>query len=44
MSNTSAKQRYTQLTSWLETFKQRQVNTRKPKRQSRLEYYDKKGA
>jgi len=43
MSKTSAKQRYTQFMSWLETFKKQTGNTRKPKRESRLEYYSKKG-
>ena len=43
MSKTSAKQRYTQLTEWLSTFKSRTVKTRKPKQQSRLGYYEAKG-
>ena len=43
MSKTSAKQRYTQLMSWLDTFKKRTVKTQKPKRQSRLDYYNKQG-
>lgn len=43
MSKTSAKQRYAQLTSWLDTFKKRTVKTQKPKRESRLDYYNKKG-
>jgi hypothetical protein len=42
MSKTSAKQRYAQLTSWLDTFKKQTVKTRKPKRESRLEYYKSK--
>ena len=43
MSKTSAKQRYAQLSSWLDTFKKRAVKTQKPKRESRLDYYNKKG-
>jgi hypothetical protein len=43
MSKTSAKQRYAQLTSWLDTFKKRTVKTQKPKRESRLGYYSAKG-
>lgn len=42
MGKTSAKQRYIQLSSWLETFKKQTGNTRKLKRQSRLEYYKSK--
>jgi hypothetical protein len=43
MSKTSAKQRYIQFSSWLDTFKKSTVKTRKPKRESRLDYYNKKG-
>lgn len=43
MSKTSAKQRYTQLTEWLSTFKSRTVKTQKLKRESRLGYYSAKG-
>lgn len=44
MGKTSAKQRYIQLTSWLETFKKQTGKTGKPKRVSRLEHYKSKGA
>ena len=44
MSQTSSKQRYTQLTSWLDTFKKATPKTNKPQPQSRLNYYAKKGA
>lgn len=44
MSKISAKQRYEQLTEWLEVRKQRQVKTGKIKRESRLEYYQKRNA
>ena len=43
MSQTSSKQRYTQLTSWLDTFKKSTPKTNKPKQESRLDYYSKKG-
>lgn len=42
MSKTSSKQRYTQLMSWLDTFKKKS-KVSKPKKQSRLDYYAKKG-
>jgi hypothetical protein len=43
MSQTSPKQRYTQLTSWLDTFKKSTPKATQPKPQSRLDYYSKKG-
>tara|TARA_E500000178_G_scaffold316769_1_gene336810 strand:- start:5 stop:139 length:135 start_codon:yes stop_codon:yes gene_type:complete len=43
MSKQSAKQRYTQLMNWLPTFKKSTPKTNKPVKQSRLEYYAKKG-
>ena len=43
MSKVSPKQRYEQLISWLDTFK-KTSKTNKPKKQSRLDYYAKKGA
>ncbi len=43
MSQTSSKQRYIQLTSWLDTFKKSTPKTNKPKQESRLTYYNKKG-
>lgn len=42
MSKTSAKKRYIQLVSWLDTFKKKPTKTT-PKKQSRLDYYAKKG-
>jgi hypothetical protein len=42
MSQTSPKQRYTQLTSWLDTFKKSTPKTNKPKQESRLTYYKSK--
>ena len=38
MSKTSAKQRYEQLMEWIPTLKNKRRNTRKPKRQSRMDY------
>lgn len=43
MSKTSPKQRYYQLTSWLDSFKKANPKTA-PKKESRLSYYEKKGA
>jgi len=43
MSKTSAKQRYIQLTEWLPTFRRNTPKTNKPKRESKLEYYKRKG-
>ena len=43
MSKSSPKQRHTQLMSWLDTFKKRTVKTGKPKRESRMDYYKKRG-
>jgi len=43
MSQTSSKQRYTQFVSWLDTFKKTTPKTTRPKPQSRLDYYSKKG-
>tara|TARA_R110002050_G_scaffold228377_1_gene363986 strand:+ start:312 stop:452 length:141 start_codon:yes stop_codon:yes gene_type:complete len=44
MSKTSPKQRYTQLMSWLETYKPSpKVKKEKPQNESRLSYYAKKG-
>lgn len=42
MSKTSSKKRYTQLMSWLDTFKKKSTS-QKPKRESRMKYYAKKG-
>ena len=44
MSKMSAKQRYLQLSDWLVTFKKNTPKTNKVKKQSRLDYYSKKGA
>ena len=44
MSKQSAKQRYTQLMDWLPTFKRSTPNTNKVKKESRMNYYKKKGA
>jgi len=46
MSKTSAKQRYTQLTGWLSTFKKSTVKTGKtqPQRVSKMDHYKNKGA
>jgi len=44
MSKISPKQRYIQLMDWLPTFKNNTPKTNKPKKQSRLDYYSKKGA
>jgi len=46
MSNTSAKQRYTQLMEWLPTFKKTkkiESKSNNPKKDSRLNYYKSKG-
>lgn len=43
MSKTSAKKRYIQLMDWLPTFKKSTPKTNKPIKQSRLEYYKKRG-
>lgn len=42
MSKISPKQRYIQLTSWLETFNKKSKNQKKIKPQSRLSYYKSK--
>ena len=44
MGKISAKQRYEQLTEWLEVRKQRQVKTGEIKRESRLTHYKKHNA
>ena len=43
MSQTSAKKRYLQLKDWLPTFVKSTPKSNKPKRESKLEYYKKKG-
>ena len=43
MSKISPKQRYLQLMDWLPTFKKSTPKTNKPKKESRLTYYSKKG-
>ena len=43
MSKISAKQRYLQLKDWLPTFVKSTPKTNKPKKESRLTYYSKKG-
>ena len=43
MSKQSARQRYYQLTDWLVTFKKSTPETNKPKIESKLTYYQKKG-
>jgi len=43
MSQTSPKQRYLQLKDWLPTFIKSTPKTNKPKQESRLTYYNKKG-
>ena len=43
MSTSSAKQKYLQLTDWLPTFRKNTPKANKPKRESKLEYYKKKG-
>lgn len=44
MSTSSAKQKYTQIRSWLDTFKKSSDNAKAPnKRESRSDYYKKKG-
>lgn len=42
MSKISAKNRYTQLMSWLET-RNNKIKASNPKKQSRIEYYKNKG-
>ena len=42
MSKSSSKQHYTQLKSWLDTFK-KQPTKKSPKPESRLNYYAKQG-
>jgi hypothetical protein len=44
MSKISPKQRYLQLKDWLPTFVKSTPKTNKPKQESRLDYYSKKGA
>ena len=45
MSKTSPKKRYTQLMSWLETYKSSpKAKKNKSKKESRLSYYAKKGS
>ena len=45
MSKSSPKKRYTQLMSWLETYKPSpKAKKNQPKKESRLSYYAKKGA
>jgi hypothetical protein len=44
MSKISPKQRYLQLMDWLPTFKKSTPKTNKQPKQSRLDYYAKKGA
>ena len=43
MSKISAKQRYLQLKDWLPTFVKSTPKTNKPKKESRLTYYQKNG-
>ena len=43
MSKQSPKQRYEQLMDWLPTFRRNTPKTNKPKIESRLTYYNKKG-
>jgi hypothetical protein len=43
MSKSSSKQHYTQIKSWLDTFKKSIPKTNEQKKESRLEYYSKKG-
>jgi hypothetical protein len=43
MSTSSAKQKYLQLKDWLPTFVKSTSKTNKPKKESRLSYYSKKG-
>ena len=45
MSKSSSMKRYTQLMSWLETYKHspKFIEKKQPKKESRLSYYDKKG-
>jgi len=43
MSKISPKQRYTQLMSWLSTYAPSPKSKNKPKKESRLTYYNKKG-
>lgn len=43
MSKQSSKQRYLQLIDWLPTFRKSTPKTNKLKRESKLEYYKKKG-
>ena len=43
MSKTSAKKRYLQLKDWLPTFVKSTPKSNKPKRESKLEYYKRKG-
>jgi len=43
MSKISSKQRYLQLKDWLPTFVKSTPKSSKPKRESKLEYYKRKG-
>tara|TARA_R110000803_G_scaffold36285_1_gene77999 strand:+ start:51 stop:188 length:138 start_codon:yes stop_codon:yes gene_type:complete len=43
MSTSSPKQKYTQIKDWLSTFKKSTSSTNKPKQESRMSYYKKKG-
>ena len=43
MSKISSRQRYIQLMDWLPTFRKSTPKTNKPKQESKLEYYKRKG-